>query len=52
MNPKAEGALEALTWVLLLLENYKLNYVIKEIKSAREELLKGVAIDFKRKISY
>jgi len=52
MNPKAEGALEALSWVLWLLENYKLSYAIKEIKSIRESLLKGIAIDFKHKISY
>jgi hypothetical protein len=27
-------------------------YAIKEIKSTRENLLKGIAIDFKQRISY
>jgi len=50
MRDYAAGALEALNWVQLLLTREEKEEVLKEVKDAVETMLKGIAIDFRRRI--
>jgi len=51
MNPRAEGAIEALAWVLHLLDNVDdISGMREAVSSAREDLLCGVSIDFRDRI--
>ena len=51
MRDYAKGALEALQWALLKIEELRdLEKVRREIEAARDELLNGVAIDFRDRI--
>jgi len=45
------GALEALSWVQLLLKREEKEEALKEVKDAIETMLKGIAIDFRRRIT-
>jgi len=51
MRDYAAGALEALSWVQLLLTKEEKEEVLKEVKDAIETMLKGIAIDFRRRIT-
>jgi len=48
MRDKVEGALEALSWVRLLLKKEEKEEVLKEVEEVIETILKGIAIDFRR----
>ena len=50
MRDYTAGALEALSWVQLLLTKEEKEKVLKEVKDAVETMLKGIAIDFRRRI--
>jgi len=50
MRDEAEGALEALSWVRPLLKKEEKEEVLKEVEEAIETMLKGIAIDFRRRI--
>ena len=51
MRDYAAGVLEALSWVQLLLTKEEKEEVLKEVKDAIETMLKGIAIDFRRRIT-
>jgi len=55
MNDRCMGAIEALAWVLNLLEQAVLKKldlpsVIGEVEHVHQELLSGVAVDFERRV--
>ena len=51
MDEYTKGALEALAWIQLLIEKGKSKENIrKEIEEARDLLLKGVAVNFKKRV--
>jgi len=50
MNDYATGAVEALSWVKHLLKEKKNEDALSEVEDAIETILKGVAIDFRRRI--
>jgi hypothetical protein len=46
MNPKAEGALEALSYVQEFLKTHGESRTVKEIESLIDGLLRGIGVDF------
>lgn len=50
MNDRCAGAIEALAWVLEVLPGDL--EVKREIEAARDDLLHGVAVDFRRHVKY
>jgi len=51
MNPKAEGALEALSWVkTLMASNLTWDEIKQAIDDAVNDILNGVAVDFRGRI--
>ena len=50
MRNYAVGAVEALSWVKHLLKEKKAEEALKEVEDAIETILKGAAIDFRRRI--
>jgi len=50
MRDYTEGVVEALNWVRHLLKEKKAEEALKEVEDAIETILKGVAIDFRRRI--
>ena len=47
MNEYVAGALEALSWVRLLLKQEKPREVLNEVEAAIQEILKGIGMDFR-----
>jgi hypothetical protein len=53
MQDRTLGALEALTWVLSLIERKEppdVEEIEKEVRAARNDLLRNTSLDFKHKI--
>ena len=51
LNDYARGALEALAWVLSLLDELQDPRVIRrQVEGARDDILRGSSIDFREKI--
>lgn len=55
VNEHCAGAVEALSWVLQVLEqavvkNLDLASIITEVEHIHDELLRGVAVDFERRV--
>ena len=51
MNDYGRGALEALAWVSRLLEEARsLKDVMTEVEAAKEDILKGVAVNFRDRL--
>lgn len=47
-----QGALEALAWVQKMLnDELPIEQIKREIRKAKEDILAGVAVDFKRKLN-
>lgn len=53
MNDRAGGAIEALAWVLTLLDRTENpDRLRREVASARDDLLQGVSVDFRERIKF
>jgi len=53
MNDRATGAIEALVWVLATMERMKqLGSLYDEVREARDDLLRGVSIDFRERVRF
>ncbi|MBS7642765.1 MAG: hypothetical protein QW374_04985 [Candidatus Bathyarchaeia archaeon] len=53
MNDYTKGALEAITWAILVLKDSKdIREAIAELESARDSILRGIAVDFREKIKF
>jgi len=55
MNDRCAGALEALAWVENLLEyaalkKLELPEVMDEVENVRQELMRGMAVDFEKRV--
>jgi hypothetical protein len=51
MNDYARGALEALAWILGMINNSAaLKAIRQEIEGARDDILNGAAVDFRRRL--
>jgi hypothetical protein len=51
MNDRAAGAIEALAWILNLLErNPAPERLRSQVEAARDDLLQGVSVDFRERI--
>lgn len=51
LNDQAVGAIEALAWVLSLLDGHpSIERIRNEVASARDDLLQGVSVDFRERI--
>jgi len=51
MNDFARGALEALAWVLNMLEDMEdPNRIRRQVEGARDDLLRGVSVDFRQRL--
>jgi hypothetical protein len=51
MNDYARGALEALAWVLNMIEDGDEQVRIKrQVEGARDDLLRGVTLDFRQRL--
>jgi hypothetical protein len=51
LNERCAGAIEALAWFENLLDSTgDLGKVRREVKQVKDELLRGVAVDFRQKI--
>ena len=52
MKDYTQGALEALAWVQKMLnDGLPIEQIKREIRKAKEDILAGVAVDFKRKLN-
>ncbi|MEM2739930.1 MAG: hypothetical protein QXQ29_03930 [Candidatus Bathyarchaeia archaeon] len=53
MNDYTKGALEAITWAILVLMDAKdIREAVAELESARDSILRGIAVDFREKIRF
>ena len=51
MNERAQGALEALAWVLFLIKRGRsLEKVRQEVSHARDDILQGCSVNFRERI--
>jgi hypothetical protein len=51
LNDRAAGAIEALAWVRTLLEGAdNVAKIRREVETVRDELLHGVAVDFRERL--
>lgn len=51
MNERCAGAIEALAWFRHLLDSHSdLHRIRRELAAAEDELLNGVAVDFRERI--
>jgi hypothetical protein len=51
MNDYARGALEALAWVLGMIENGDASARLRrQLEGARDDLLRGVTLDFRQRL--
>jgi len=51
LNDYARGALEALAWILAMLEDGgDVGRIRRKVEGARDDLLRGISVDFRQRL--